>query len=557
MTFDPRHMSRVLLDGADRAAARSYFRAVGFTDEDLARPLVGVAHCWIEITPCNFNHRKLAEKVKEGIRAAGGTPIEFNTISVTDGISMGTEGMKASLISREVIADSVELVARGHLLDGLVTLSGCDKTIPAMVMAMARLNLPSVMLYGGSILYGEHQGRRLTVQDVFEAIGAFNAGRIDAQELKAVESRACPGAGACGGQFTANTMATAFEMLGVSPMGFNGVPAVDPRKEEVAFETGKLAIQVLRAGLRPRDIITRKALFNAIAGVMATGGSTNAVLHLLAVAKEAGVKLSIDEFDRISRKTPLLADLKPWGTYTAPEMHEAGGMPLVARRLLDAGLLHAGERTVTGRTLGDEARAARETPGQKVIRPLDAPLKAHGGLVILRGNLAPDGCVAKVSGQKKDLHRGPARVFDREEDAFQAVKARKVKANDVVVIRWEGPKGGPGMREMLHVTGAIQGAGLGEAVALMTDGRFSGATHGFMIGHVAPEAADGGPIAALRTGDVIVVDIKKRRLDVELSGAELKRRLKAVKRPKPRYTSGVMAKYARLVSSASEGAVTG
>jgi len=556
MTFDPRHMSRVLLDGADRAAARSYFRAVGFTDEDLARPLVGVAHCWIEITPCNFNHRKLAEKVKEGVRAAGGTPIEFNTISVTDGISMGTEGMKASLISREVVADSVELVARGHLLDGLVTLSGCDKTIPAMVMAMARLNLPSVMLYGGSILYGEHHGRRLTVQDVFEAIGAFNAGRIDAQELKAVESRACPGAGACGGQFTANTMATAFEMLGVSPMGFNGVPAVDPRKEEVAFETGKLAMQVLRAGLRPRDLITRKALGNAIAGVMATGGSTNAVLHLLAVAKEAGVKLSIDEFDRVSRKTPLLADLKPWGTYTAPEMHEAGGMPLVARRLLDAGLLHAGERTVTGRSIGDEARAARETPGQKVVRPLDDPLKPHGGLVILRGNLAPDGCVAKVSGQKRDLHRGPARVFDREEDAFQAVKAGKVQANDVVVIRWEGPKGGPGMREMLHVTGAIQGAGLGEAVALMTDGRFSGATHGFMIGHVAPEAADGGPIAALRTGDTVVIDIKKRRIDVELSAAELKRRLRGVRRPKPRYTSGVMAKYARLVSSASDGAIT-
>jgi dihydroxy-acid dehydratase len=425
-----------------------------------------------------------------------------------------------------------------------------------MVMAMARLNLPSVMLYGGSILYGEHRGRRLTVQDVFEAIGAFNAGRIDAQELKDVECRACPGAGACGGQFTANTMATAFEMLGVSPMGFNGVPAVDPAKEDVAFETGKLAMQVLRAGLRPRDIITRKALDNAIAGVMATGGSTNAVLHLLAVAKEAGVRLSIDEFDRISRRTPLLADLKPWGTYTAPEMHEAGGMALVARRLLDAGLLHGNERTVTGRTIGEEARAARETPGQKVIRPLGDPLKPHGGLVILRGNLAPDGCVAKVSGQKRDLHRGPARVFDREEDAFRAVKAGKVKANDVVVIRWEGPKGGPGMREMLHVTGAIQGAGLGETVALMTDGRFSGATHGFMIGHVAPEAAEGGPIAALRTGDVVVVDIKKRRIDVELSAVELKRRLRAVKPLRPRYTTGVMAKYARLVSSASLGATT-
>jgi dihydroxy-acid dehydratase len=557
MSFDLRHMSRRLLDGSDRAAARSYFKAIGFTDEDLAKPLIGVAHCWIEITPCNWNHKKLAEKVKEGVRAAGGTPIEFNTISVTDGIAMGTEGMKASLISRDWIADSVELVARGHLLDGLVTLSGCDKTIPAMVMAMARLDLPSVMLYGGSILYGEHRGKRLTVQDVFEAIGAFNAGRIDARELNEIESRACPGAGACGGQFTANTMATAFEMLGVSPMGFNGVPAVDPHKEEVAYQTGRLAMDVLRKGLRPRQIITRKSLANAIAGVTATGGSTNAVLHLLAVAKEAGVRLTIDEFDRISRKTPLLADLKPWGAYTAPEMYEAGGMAVVARRLLEAGLLHGGERTVTGRTIGEEARAARETPGQKVIRSLADPLKPEGGLAILRGNLAPDGCVAKISGQKKALHRGPARVFEREEDAFAAVKAGKIKPNDVVVIRWEGPKGGPGMREMLHVTGAIQGAGLGETVALMTDGRFSGATHGFMIGHVAPEAAEGGPIAALRNGDTIVIDIARRRLDVDLPAAELKRRLKAVKRPKPRYTWGVMAKYARLVSSASDGAVTG
>jgi dihydroxy-acid dehydratase len=557
MTFDPRHMSRTLLDGGDRAAARSYFKAIGFTNEDLARPLIGVAHCWIEITPCNWNHRKLADKVKEGIRAAGGTPIEFNTISVTDGIAMGTEGMKASLISRDWIADSVELVTRGHLLDGLVTLSGCDKTIPAMVMAMARVNVPSVMLYGGSILFGEYRGKRLTIQDVFEAIGAFNAGKIDARELNEVESRACPGAGACGGQFTANTMATAFEMLGVSPMGFNGVPAVDAQKEEVAYQTGRLVMDVLRKGLRPRDIITKKALANAIAGVMATGGSTNAVLHLLAVAKEAGVKLTIDEFDQISRKTPLLADLKPWGNYTAPEMFEAGGMAVVAMRLLEAGLLNGGEKTVTGRTIGEEARAAREAPGQKVIRSLKEPLKAQGGLAILRGNLAPEGCVAKMSGQKKDAHRGPARVFDREEDAFAAVKAGKIKANDVVVIRWEGPKGGPGMREMLHVTGAIQGAGLGETVALMTDGRFSGATHGFMIGHIAPEAAEGGPIAALKNGDTIVIDIKKRRLDVELSAAELKKRLKAVKPPKPRYTWGVMAKYARLVSSASDGAVTG
>jgi dihydroxy-acid dehydratase len=557
MTFDPRHQSRGLVDGPDRAAARSYFKAIGFTDEDLKRPLVGVAHCWIEITPCNWNHRKLAEKVKEGIRVAGGTPIEFNTISITDGIAMGTEGMKASLISREAIADSVELVVRGHLLDGFVGISGCDKTIPAMVMAMARLNLPSVMLYGGSIAFGEYKGRRLTIQEVFEAIGAFNAKKIDAKELNEIESRACPGAGACGGQFTANTMSTAFEMLGVSPMGFNGVTATDPRKEEVAFETGKLVMDILKKGLLPRQIITRKSLHNAIAGVMATGGSTNAVLHLLAIAKEAGVKLEIDEFDKVSRKTPLLADMRPWGNYTAPEMHDAGGMAVVAKRLLEAGLLNGDAPTVTGRTIAEEARAGRETPGQKVIRPLSDPLKSEGGLAILWGNLAPEGCVAKISGQKRDFHRGPARVFEREEDSFAAVKAGKIKPNDVIVIRWEGPKGGPGMREMLHVTGALQGAGLGDTVALMTDGRFSGATHGFMIGHVAPEAAEGGPIAALRNGDTIVIDIKKRKLDVELSAAEIKKRLKSVKRPKPRYTWGALAKYARLVGSASDGAVTG
>ena len=557
MTFDPRHQSRVLVDGADRAAARSYFKAIGFTDEDLKRPLIGVAHCWIEITPCNWNHRKLAEKVKEGIRAAGGTPIEFNTISITDGISMGTEGMKASLISREAIADSVELVVRGHLLDGFVGISGCDKTIPAMVMAMARLNLPSVMLYGGSIAFGEYKGRRLTIQEVFEAIGAFNAKKIDAKELNEIESRACPGAGACGGQFTANTMSTAFEMLGVSPMGWNGIPATDPRKEEVAFDTGKLMMEILNKGLLPRQIITRKSLHNAIAGVMATGGSTNAVLHLLAIAKEAGVKLAIEEFDKISRKTPLLADMRPWGNYTAPEMYDAGGMGVVAKRLLEAKLIDGSAPTVTGRTIGEEAVAAREAPGQKVIRPLSDPLKPEGGLAILWGNLAPDGCVAKISGQKRDFHRGPARVFEREEDSFAAVKAGKIKPNDVIVIRWEGPKGGPGMREMLHVTGALQGAGLGDTVALMTDGRFSGATHGFMIGHIAPEAAEGGPIAALRSGDIIVIDIKKRKLDVELSAAEIKKRLKAVKRPKLRYTWGVLAKYARLVGSASDGAVTG
>ncbi|PYQ45294.1 MAG: dihydroxy-acid dehydratase [Acidobacteria bacterium] len=544
MTTDPRSRSRVLLDGSDRAGARAFFKAVGFSDTDLARPLVGVAHCWIEITPCNANHRVLAEKVKEGIRAAGGTPIEFGSITVTDGIAMGTEGMKASLVSREVIADSVELVVRGHLLDAFVGISGCDKTIPAMVMAMARLDLPSLMLYGGSIQYGEYGGRRITIQDVFEAIGAHNAGRIDGDELKEIENHACPGAGACGGQFTANTMATAFEMLGVSPMGFNGVPAVDPRKAEAAIETGRLVMDLLRKDVRPRRIITKRSLQNAIAGVMATGGSTNAVLHLLAVAREAGVRLSIDDFDRIGRRTPLLADLRPWGRFTAPEMYEAGGMPLVARRLLEAGLLNEKELTVTGRTIGEEARRAKEKPGQEVIRPIERPLKGYGGIAILRGNLAPEGCVAKTSGQTRNEHRGPAIVFDREEDAFAAVKAGRVKPGHVVVIRWEGPRGGPGMREMLHVTGALQGAGLGDSVALVTDGRFSGATHGFMIGHVAPEAAAGGAIAALKNGDVIRIDVRKRRLDVDLSAAEMK------------YRTGVMAKYARSVSSASQGAVT-
>ena len=556
MTYDARHKSRIVLDGPDRAPARTYFKAIGFTDADLSRPLVGVAHCWIEVTPCNWNHRTLAAKVKEGIRAAGGTPVEFNTVSVTDGIAMGTEGMKASLVSREVVADSVEVVALGHLLDAVVGITGCDKTIPGIVMALARLNIPGVMLYGGSIMYGEYQGRRLTVQDVFEAVGAFNAGRISAEELRNIETHACPGAGACGGQFTANTMATAFEMLGISPMGYNGVPATDPRKEEVAFKCGRLVMELLRKGVTPRQIITRKALQNAIAGVMATGGSTNAVLHLLAVAREAGVKLSIDDFGRISARTPLLADLKPWGRFTAPEMYQAGGMAVVARRLLDAGLLHADEKTVTGRTIGEEVKSARETPGQEVIRPLKNPIKPTGGIVILRGNLAPEGCVAKVSGQTRTIHRGPARVFGREEDAFAAIKAGKIRPGDVIVIRYEGPRGGPGMREMLAVTGALQGAGLGDSVALMTDGRFSGATHGFMVGHVAPEAAARGPIAALRNGDIVVFDIKRRRLDVELPAAEIKKRLAAWKPPKPRYTTGVMAKYARLVGSASEGAVT-
>jgi dihydroxy-acid dehydratase len=558
MANDPRHKSRVLLEGTDRAPARAMMKAVGFSDRDLAQPQIGVAHSWIGTMPCNWNHRKLAEKVMQGIRATGGTPIEVNTISITDGITMGTEGMKGSLISREVVADSVELVARSHMFDGLVTISGCDKTIPAMTMVLGRLNIPGLMLYCGSIMFGRCVGtsgpfanRNLTIQDVFEAIGAYNAGKISAAELKDVEDHACPGAGACGGQFTANTMATAYEMLGMSPMGWNGIPAVDPRKEEVAFECGKRVMELVNAGITPRSLVTRKSFENAIAGVIATGGSTNAVLHLPATAKDFGVKLSIDDFDRISKKTPVLADLKPWGNYTAPEMFEAGGMPVVAKRLLEAGLLHANEKTVTGRTIGEEAQAASEPPGQQVIKPLKQAIKPTGGLVILRGNLAPGGCVIKLSGQTKSDHRGPARVFEREEDAFEAVKKGKIKPNDVIVIRYEGPKGGPGMREMLHVTGALQGAGLGDTVALMTDGRFSGATHGLMVGHVAPEAALGGPIARLRDGDVVGIEVAQRRLDVD---ADLSARRDQF-HPRARL-HGVLGKYAATVSSASEGAVT-
>ena len=563
MAVDPRKHSRVLLEGPDRAAARAMMKAVGFSDADLSRPQIGVAHCWIGTMPCNWNHRKLAEKVMQGIRAAGGTPIEVNTISITDGITMGTEGMKGSLISREVVADSVELVARSHMFDGIVTISGCDKTIPAMTMVLGRLDIPSLMLYCGSIMFGRcagtegpFAGRNLTIQDVFEALGAYNAGKIPLEQFKDVEDHACPGAGACGGQFTANTMATAYEMLGMSPMGWNDIPAVDPRKEEVAFESGKLVMELLRKGITPRSLITRKSFENAISGVMATGGSTNAVLHLLATARDFGVKLAIDDFDRISRRTPVLADLKPWGTYTAPEMYEAGGMAVVGKRLLEAGRLHASEKTVTGRTIGEEVKAAAEPAGQQVIKPLAKALKSEGGIAILRGNLAPDGCVIKLSGQKKYAHRGPARVFEREEDAFQAVKKGKIKPNDVIVIRYEGPKGGPGMREMLHVTGALQGAGLGESVALMTDGRFSGATHGFMIAHIVPEAADRGPIAAIKSGDIINIDVKKRRLDMEVPAGEIRKRLARWKAPRPRYTTGVFAKYAKTVAHASVGAYT-
>ena len=556
MPKDLRLKSHDLLVGPGRAPARAMLKAVGFTDEDLPRPLIGVANTWIEVMPCNFHLRRLSERVKAGIRAAGGTPIEYNTIAVSDGISMGTEGMKASLISREVIADSIELVARGHLFDGVVALSGCDKTIPGTVMALARLNVPSLMLYGGSIMPGQFQGHDVTIQDVFEAVGKHASGKMTNAELKDLEDHACPGPGACGGQFTANTMAIAFEFLGISPMGRNGVPAMDKRKDDVAFECGKLVMDLLKRDLRPRQIITRKSLENAIAAVATTGGSTNAVLHLLAIANEAGIKLSIDDFDKINRKVPLLADLKPGGRFAAADLYAAGGTTLVAKRLVDAGLLHANQPTVTGRTIGEEAKEAVETTGQQVLRAFTNPIKTTGGLVILKGNLAPEGCVVKVAGHSMMQFRGPAKVYDREEDAFVAVKAGQIKGGDVVVIRYEGPSGGPGMREMLGVTAAIVGAGLGDSVALLTDGRFSGATHGLMAGHVAPEAVRGGPIGAVKNGDIIVFDIAKRQLNVELSAKEIKARLKKVKLPAPRYTSGVMAKYARHVSSASEGAVT-
>jgi len=548
--------SSVITNGPDRAPSRAMFKAAGFTDEDLSRPIVGVANTWIEIGPCNFHLRRLAAKVKEGIRAAGGTPMEFNTVSISDGISMGAEGMKCSLISREVIADSIELVARGNHFDALVGISGCDKTNPGVVMALARLNIPGLALYGGSIAPGRLAGRDLTIQDVFEAVGAYGRGKINAAELKAIEDTACPGAGACGGQFTANTMSTVMEFLGISPLGSNGIPAMVEEKDEAAFNAGKLVMELLARNLRPSQILTHKAVENAIAAVAATGGSTNAVLHLLAIAIEAGVELKIDDFDRISSRTPILADLKPGGRFVANDLYRAGGIQLVAKRLLEAGLIHADALTVTGKTIGEEAQKAKETPGQEVVRPLLNPLKPTGGLVILRGNLAPEGCVVKVAGHERMMHRGPARVYDREEDSFQAVQRGEIKAGDVVVIRYEGPKGGPGMREMLAVTAALVGAGLGDSVALLTDGRFSGATHGLMAGHVAPEAANGGPIAALRNGDTIVFDVAKRRLDVELSDGEIRSRLSKWTPPSPRYKSGVMAKYAKLVSSASEGAVT-
>src|SRR3954471_11078871 len=545
--FDVKHRSRALLEGPARAAARAYLYGIGFDEEALAKPIVGVATTWTETMPCNFNQRALAAKVKEGIRAAGGTPMEFNSIAISDGITMGTSGMRASLVSREIVADSIELVADAHFFDALVCLSGCDKTIPGAVMALARLNIPSVMLYGGAIAPGHFQGHDVTIGDVFEAIGAHAAGKMSDEELEELAHTASPGMGACGGQFTANTMAMAFELLGICPMGSAMVPAENPTKPEVAREIGELVMDVLRRGQRPSDIITKEGLENAIAGVAMSGGSTNGVLHLLAVATEAGIELSIDDFDRISAQTPLLCDLKPGGQYVATDLFAAGGIGVVAKRMLEAGVLHEGAQTGTGRTLGEEARAAQEPDGQRVVRGLDEPLKRTGGLAILRGNLAPDGCVVKLAGHDRIHHEGPARVFENEEAAMAAVTAQQIEPGDVVVIRNEGPAGGPGMREMLAVTGAIVGEGLGDSVALITDGRFSGATHGFMVAHVAPEAARGGPIAAVREGDTITIDVEARRIDLDLPDDEIERRLQDYEPPEtPR--AGVLAKYAALVS---------
>jgi dihydroxy-acid dehydratase len=532
-------------------------KGVGFSDADLARPLVGVATSWIETMPCNLNQRMLARHVKDGIRRAGGTPVEFNTVAVSDGVSMGSEGMRASLVSRELIADSIELVARGHLLDGLVCIVGCDKTIPAAVMALVRLDLPGLVFYNGSIAPGRFRGRDVTIQDVFEAVGAHAAGTMSEGELHALESVACPGAGACGGQFTANTMATVLDFLGVSSPGLNEVPATDPAKPGAAVSAGRLAMQLVRDDVRPSSLLTRESFENAIASIAATGGSTNGVLHLLAIAREAGIELSLDDFDTIASRTPIVVDIKPGGRFVANDLYRAGGVALVARELVGAGLLNSDSRTVDGRSLGEVAAGASERPGQEVVVSWQTPLKPTGGLAILRGSLAPEGCVVKLAGHERLHHRGPARVFDSEEECFAAVESRSIVPGDVVVVRYEGPAGGPGMREMLHVTAALVGEGLGDDVALITDGRFSGATHGLMVGHIAPEAARGGPLAAVRDGDTIVIDVERRRLDVELPEQELASRLDTWTRPEPRYASGVLAKYAALVGSASEGAVTG
>jgi dihydroxy-acid dehydratase len=532
-------------------------RGVGYSDEDLRKPIIGIANTWIETMPCNLNLRKLAATVKEGVRAAGGTPMEFNTIAISDGVTMGTQGMKASLISREVIADSIELVGRGHMFDGIICLVGCDKTIPGGAMALLRLNLPGLLLYGGSIMPGKYRGRDVTVVDVFEAVGAHAVGRMDDQELSEIEAVACPGAGACGGQFTANTMATVMELIGLSPMGANSVPAVDPRKDEVGRRAGRLVMDLVAAETRPRDILTRAAFDNAIASVAASGGSTNAVLHLLAMARECGVPLQIGDFDEISKRTPLLADLKPGGRFVAADVDQAGGIPILAQKLLKAGLINGSCRTVTGRTVAEEAADARETPGQVVIQSAETPLKPTGGLVILRGSLAPEGCVVKVAGHERSYHQGPARVFNSEEACMDAVLGKQIKPGDVVIVRYEGPSGGPGMREMLGVTGAIVGEGLGETVALVTDGRFSGGTRGLMLGHVAPEAARGGPIALVEDGDTVTINLDERRVDLEVSEETLARRRARWTAPQPRFTSGVFGRYAAHVASASEGAVLG
>jgi dihydroxy-acid dehydratase len=552
----PRPRSHALVDGASRSPARAMLRACGMNNGDFKKPLIGVANTWIEIGPCNYHLRELAKHVKDGIRAAGAVPLEFNTVSISDGITMGTEGMRASLISREVIADSIELVTRGNLFDALIVLVGCDKTIPAGIMALARLNIPGMILYGGSIAPGQFEGHSVTIQDVFEAVGTYGRGEMSEERLTALENVACPGAGACGGQYTANTMALVCEFLGVAPMGLSSTPATNEAKAETGRHAGELVVDLLRRNVLPSQIINKASIENAIAGVAATGGSTNAVLHLLAIANEAKLPLSIDDFDRISSRVPILADLKPGGKFVATDLYAAGGTALVAKRLLEAGLLHGESITVTGRTIAEEGNAAKEAPGQEVVRKLNAPLKPTGGLVILKGNLAPEGCVVKVAGHNIQNFRGTARVFDSEEAAFQAVENRSVKAGDVMVIRYEGPKGGPGMREMLAVTAALVGAGLGDSVALLTDGRFSGATHGLMAGHVAPEAANGGPIAAVAEGDTIVFDLPSRTLNLEITNAEMQRRLASWRAPAPRYTSGVMAKYALLVSSSALGAIT-
>jgi dihydroxy-acid dehydratase len=554
--MDLKHRSRALTEGPARAAARSYLHGIGFDAEALSKPIIGVAHCWIETMPCNFTHRALAAKVKEGIREAGGTPMELNTIAISDGVTMGTSGMKTSLVSREVIADSIELVARGHLFDAIVCISGCDKTIPATVMAMARLDIPGVMLYSGSIHPGTYKGHDVSIMEVFEAVGKHAVGQMSDEELAELERVASPGAGACGGQFTANTMAMAFEVLGISPMGSSMVPAEDGRKAQVGIDTGGLVMDVLARGLRPSDVITKASLENAIAAVATSGGSTNAVLHLLAVAREAGVDLDIDDFDRIAQSTPLTCDLRPGGRYVATDLYAAGGVPVVVKRLQEGGFLNEDAITVDGPTIGEHGRSAEETPGQDVVRPLDDPVKATGGLAILRGNLAPGGCVVKLSGHERRFHEGPARVFDGEEAAMEALLQGGIAKGDVVVIRNEGPAGGPGMREMLAVTAAINGAGLGEHVALLTDGRFSGATHGFMAGHVVPEAVHGGPIAAVRDGDTITIDVDARRMDLDLSDDEIAQRAAAYQPPPNPDATGVLAKYAALVSNASDGAVT-